>query len=859
MQQLKGKWLLRINHIKSKAIQLLKIIFPLILLVLAIIEIRKFVIDLDIPLLQHEISQIQMTKLLIVLLLLVSAIFPMFFYDVVIIKLLRISISKKKLIKQSLIVNSFSNLIGFGGLIGVMLRTSFYQSNDVGKGQLLKTIATVSLFFLSGISFLSWFILLWYKNVPLLAQTKWLLLAFISVSLYLPVLLLVTLRKNKDYTNQSILFRTKMLLIFVSIFEWTAVFFAIWLLAFVMKIPFRFEDLFPIVIVAACAGIVSLIPGGLGSFDLVFIWGTQYLGIQNEKVVVLLLLYRIGYFFIPFIIGAFLFIKEYWEKWNKTWGNLPSILIQRVSHFLLVILVFIAGLILLLSAALPGILERIKIAEDILSLPIISLSHQLSVATGFVLLGLSRGIQYKVKHTYSLTIIVLAIAAFLSLSKGFDYEEAIYLLIVAFLLRISKARFYRESYVLTWGKMLFDIFIIILITLMYLLIGYLNLPSTKINIPERFLPYMITDYQDLFYSAVIGLIIAIFILTMGKFIGKSQKWQMEPSFEQEEEIYQHLSKFKGNVLTHLIFLHDKFVFWNSKRNVLFSYQVYADKIVVLGEPTGEASEFPHAIEEFMSISDLYGYTPVFYEVSNNMVPTLHENGFDFFKLGEEAFVPLNDFSLLGKKMKGARAVKNKFERENFIFMIMEPPFKSELIIELQEVSNEWLGGRKEKGFSLGFFNESYLNKSEIAVVKNKDGNIIGFASLMPVYDENETISVDLMRFKPGSPSGTMDYIFISLFEWAKEKGFKHFNLGMAPLSNVGLSKFSFFSEKVAAQIYLHGQFFYHFQGLRRFKEKYEVTWIPKFLAYRKKSSLPITMAQITLLIGENKQRDSRTE
>ena len=111
-----------------------------------------------------------------------------------------------------------------------------------------------------------------------------------------------------------------------------------------------------------------MIPGGLGSFDLVFIWGSEYLGIQNEKVVVLLLLYRIGYFFIPFLVGAFFFFKVYWEKWNKNWGNLPNVFIQRISHWVLTILIFISGLILLLSAALPGIIERLKMTEDILSL-----------------------------------------------------------------------------------------------------------------------------------------------------------------------------------------------------------------------------------------------------------------------------------------------------------------------------------------------------------------------------------------------------------------------------------------------------------------------------------------------------------
>ncbi len=82
--------------------------------------------------------------------------------------------------------------------------------------------------------------------------------------------------------------------------------------------------------------------------------------------------------------------------------------------------------------------------------------------------------------------------------------------------------------------------------------------------------------------------------------------------------------------------------------------------------------------------------------------------------------------------------------------------------------------------------------------------VIGFASIMPMYDNGERISVDLMRFKPGAPSGTMDFIFLSLFQWAKEQGYHVFNMGMSPLSNVGQSRYSFLSEKIAAQIFLHG-------------------------------------------------------
>lgn len=65
---------------------------------------------------------------------------------------------------------------------------------------------------------------------------------------------------------------------------------------------------------------------------------------------------------------------------------------------------------------------------------------------------------------------------------------------------------------------------------------------------------------------------------------------------------------------------------------------------------------------------------------------------------------------------------------------------------------------------------------------------------MPVY-QNGSLSVDLMRYYPDAPSGIMDAIFIHLFQWAKENEYHSFNIGMAPLSNVGLSTQSFWSEQ----------------------------------------------------------------
>ncbi|WP_432353139.1 bifunctional lysylphosphatidylglycerol flippase/synthetase MprF [Sporosarcina sp. A2] len=837
---------------KDQFLTVLKISFPVLLLALAVFEIQNTVRGIDISSFRYELGQIQLWEIVLIILISFCAIIPMLFYDVVLAKVLNVKVKTRSLLQHSFITNTFSNLIGFGGLVGVMLRSYFYTKYREEKDGVLKSIASVTLFYLTGISLLVWIVPLFYWDFPLLQETKWLLIAVFLLGLYSPIFIGVFIMRYRKANSDSIHAKQAVQLIATSVIEWISVFLVILLLTVVLNIPIELSALIPIFLVASSAGIISMIPGGIGSFDLVFLWGTQSIGIADEKVLFLLILYRIGYFILPFLVSTSLFVMEYWNRWNHSWDDLPKAIVQKLSHTLLTVLVFLSGIVLLLSASVPGILNRLKIMQEFLSLPIMNVSHHLTVAAGFILLGLCRGIQYKVKRTYHITIIVLSSAALFSIFKGLDYEEAFFLLIVMGLLIASKSQFYRESYVLTWGIILIDVAVVAFITSMYVFIGYLNLPTSKIHIPIELRDYIITDSRDLFYSAVIGLVIAGVILFIGSLIRKPKQLEMVSSVDQVERIKSHLATYGGTEFSHLIFLHDKYVYWNKEETVLFSYQVYADKIVVLGDLVGVEKDYPAAIENFLITTDLYGYTPVFYEVSTKVLATLHDQGYGFFKLGEEAFVNLETFTLTGKKMKGYRAVKNKFERENHEIEILSPPHSSDLLKELEDVSTRWLQGRREKGFSLGFFDGDYLNTSKVAVLRNEDG-IIGFASLMPMYDQGERISVDLMRFKPDAPSGTMDFIFLSLFEWAREEGYLIFNIGMSPLSNVGRSRYSFLSEKIAAQIFLHGQYFYHFQGLKNFKQKYANSWEAKYVAYRKKSSLPFTIAQITLLIGRRRK------
>src|SRR5699024_1070562 len=104
-------------------------------------------------------------------------------------------------------------------------------------------------------------------------------------------------------------------------------------------------------------------------------------------------------------------------------------------------------------------------------------------------------------------------------------------------------------------------------------------------------------------------------------------------------------------------------------------------------------------------------------------------------------------------------------REGYRFDVLQPPFDAATMASLKEISDSWLKGRKEKGFSMGFFSESYLQRGPIAVVFNKEDEIVSFANLMPTYSK-DVGTIDLMRHhSEKAPSGCMDFLFINLFDY----------------------------------------------------------------------------------------------
>ncbi len=170
------------------------------------------------------------------------------------------------------------------------------------------------------------------------------------------------------------------------------------------------------------------------------------------------------------------------------------------------------------------------------------------------------------------------------------------------------------------------------------------------------------------------------------------------------------------------------------------------------------------------------------------------------------------------------------------------------------MSDDWLKTRAgtEKGFSLGFFDDEYLARFPVAIVRFR-GRIVAFANVWQGADGGE-VSVDLMRFDSSAPKGVMEALFAHLLRWAKEQGYRWFVLGMAPLSGIEQSPAASLWNRLGAFLYRHGESMYHFQGLRAYKEKFDPVWEPHYLAYPGGMKLPRILADMSALVAGGYRR-----
>ncbi|MBI5039981.1 MAG: bifunctional lysylphosphatidylglycerol flippase/synthetase MprF [Gammaproteobacteria bacterium] len=796
-------------------------------------------------------------------------------YDILLNHWLEIRLPLMRVVRYAWIANAFNNLIGMSGLAGSGLRFLLLARADVSRKTNTAYSTIIMLSVPTGLSLLALPMLGsldQYAHLQSIPSTVT-LAVLVIIAAYLPVYVigLGSERIHRRFFGglPSLPFRRIPILLAISLLDWLAAAFISWLCLYSTGAVVSLTAYLAAFTLASALGIFSLVPGGLGVFDGMLLLILSATASSNEPILAGLLLYRLTYYVVPWLLALYLGgellltsdsrkLRQLAERWQ---GNQLLTILRLPLRFLstigirgLSLITLISGIVLLISAAYPALVERFSLLNIYLPLAAIEASHLLSVGTGILLIALARGISEQVRTAYRAGLILLLAGAAFSLLKGLDIEEATLLLGSALLLRSQRRNFYRQGYpflslrTLLWGALL------ILAVLGYALLGNWVHGDLSAHIPAllKFAPHL--DAPRFVRSLIFAILVSLGFLAWSYFRSATPNLQL-PNADELEEARQLLERHGGNAYSHLIFLGDKYLFFGPDRRALIAFGRRRDRLIALGDPSGDPAAFASTIEAFRSFADRYALLPVFYEVMDTHVHVYHDLGFSLFKLGETAYVDVQQFSLAGKQSDDLRHSVNRAKRVGMRMELLQPPFNANLWPQLRGISDAWLEARgsAEKGFSLGRYDQDYLERSPVAAVR-LDQRIVAFANLMPGYGGQTDLSIDLMRHTADAPPGTMDFLFVELIALAKAQGYQHFNLGMAPLGGVGHTRYSRPQERIARVAYEYGNRLYNYKGLRRFKEKFRPQWRSSYLAYPVFTPLPGLLIDIAALIAGGYRR-----
>lgn len=763
----------------------------------------------------------------------------------------------KKLPFLPVAVTAFSayaigNTAGFGALSGGAIRFRAYSRLGLTPEDIARVIAFVTFAF--GLGLLAVSSLTALVTAPRLATIMGLDATYLRIGAVAMLLLLAALlyagRNGRRVQILRIRLRLPDTLTSSRQFLITAFDLAVSASVLYVLLPetnIGWPSFFAIYATAVGLGVLSHVPAGLGVFEAVII-GALGNSISLDQLLGSLVLYRMVYHVLPLTIAIVMIVFSEGRALTKhpLAGDIGNVAI-RLSPPLLSAFALMLGTMLIFSSVTPTPDTDLNILAGVIPLPVVEGAHFFSSLLGLGLVIASRGLAQRLDGAWWVALACAVLGFFFSFLRAVALGEATFLAIFIVAMLINAKRFQRPASLfaqvlsLPW---IMAIAVILAGAATILLFVYRDVDySHQLWWEFEFFGEAPRGLRALLGVSILSGAVAVFSLLRPAF--------HRPADVTPDEVAKAAAIVDGqdNADANLVRMGDKHVMFSDSGRSFIMYGIQGRSWIALGDPVGDSDETAEMIWRFVERARDAGGRAVLYQISPALLSFCADAGLRAFKLGEMALVNLSSFDLKGGRLAGLRQALNKGRRDGMEFAIVDTADVPAIMPELKEVSESWLSHHqtREKGFSLGAFDESYVAAMPVAIIR-MNGKIVAFATLFLTQTKVEG-SVDLMRFAPEAPRGAMDFLFVSLIEDLKNAGYQWFNLGMAPLSGMSKRDVAPVWDRIGSTLFEHGERFYNFKGLRAFKSKFHPRWEPRYFAVAGGTGAVLALMDVTLLIS----------
>lgn len=579
---------------------------------------------------------------------------------------------------------------------------------------------------------------------------------------------------------------------------------------------------------------------GIGVIEVALTYALTLFGFTTVTAISIAFLFRFFEFWTVLVLGLLALVGQ---KDNALVRLLPSVLLLSL------------GLVNIISAITPGLLQRFDLLREFLPLAAINASTYLVLLSGIMMLVVAMYLLRGLRSAWVMAMALSAVSLVAHLTKGIDWEEASVAFITLVILVYQRDQYFiRPDFRLarrTWLPAAIAVVAVWLfgtLAFYWLDVHHFNTDFTLWQSFQKTVTTFFLINVDLNpitpfgHEFVVGMnVLGASTMTLVALV-LLRPW-VQRSATTEENL-QHaktlVEKYGKSSLNYFKTHADKQLWFSADGESFVAFKTTRKYAIVLESPVGpDDKAISRAIADFDAYCRHNGLRPAHYRIPEVQLPLYQQLNKRVLPIGNEAVICLNTFTTQGKDRGPMRNVVNRLTKLGYTFHAHEPPQKDGFIQQLRAVSDEWLRDmeRSELVFSQGLFNEVEMKNQTVLTLQSPEGKVVGLVNLIPDYTPGEA-NFDLMRKTADAPNGTMDFLFIKMFEYLKTQGYQRCNLGMVPMS--GIDKPENLQEQVIKLAYERIKRFEHYKSLYHFKEKFDPQWSMMYFVY----TAPIDLVEL---------------
>ena len=311
------------------------------------------------------------------------------------------------------------------------------------------------------------------------------------------------------------------------------------------------------------------------------------------------------------------------------------------------------------------------------------------------------------------------------------------------------------------------------------------------------------------------------------------------------------------------------------REGLVNYRTTSNVAVVLGDAVCAPQACEQVTQSFLDFCALHGWQVAFYQASSERLTTYRTLKLREFKMGEEAIIHLQTFTLRDPALANVRTSCRRAEREGVVIHWYEGEPPAEVMQQLEHISSSWSEHKagkhaREMSFSTGRLDElvAIAEQAETvasistaantsprlvtAVATTSAGKACAFVTFLPLYGflsvqgEGWGWTLDLMRRLPDAPPGVIELLLVRAIERFRSCGAHRLSLGLVAMADTR-QEMTPGQRQLARFVTNRLHLLESRQTLFNFKQKFHPCWESRYIVINSTLALPkIVLAVLRL-------------